>query len=45
VAEEAIGAPEDVFRLVDTARNAGKRTILMRIKSGETAKFVAMPTG
>jgi serine protease Do len=45
VADEAIGAPEDVYRLVDTARNAGKRTILMRIKSGETAKFVALPTG
>ncbi len=45
VAEEAIGAPEDVYRLVDTAKNAGKRSILMRIKSGETAKFVAVPIG
>jgi serine protease Do len=45
VADEAIGAPEDVYRLVDTAKNAGKRSILMRIKSGETAKFVALPIG
>ena len=45
VADEAIGAPEDVYRLVDTAKNAGKRSILMRIKSGDTAKFVALPTG
>jgi serine protease Do len=45
VADEAIGAPEDVYRLVDTAKSAGKRTILMRIKSGDTAKFVALPIG
>jgi serine protease Do len=45
VADEAIGAPEDVYRLVDTAKNAGKRSILMRIKSGDTAKFIAVPIG
>jgi serine protease Do len=45
VAEEVIGAPEDVYRLVDSAKNAGKRSILMRIKSGETVKFVALPIG
>ncbi len=45
VADEAIGAPEDVYRLVDTAKNAGKHSILMRIKSGDTAKFVALPIG
>jgi serine protease Do len=45
VADEAIGAPEDVYRLVDTAKNAGKRSVLMRIKSGETAKFIAVPIG
>jgi serine protease Do len=45
VADEAIGAPEDVFRLVDTAKSAGKRSVLMRIKSGDTAKFIALPIG
>src|SRR5207245_9115006 len=45
VADEAIGAPEDVFRLVNTAKSAGKRSILMRIKSGDTAKFIALPIG
>jgi len=45
VADEAIGAPEDVFRLVNTARSAGKRSVLMRIKSGDTAKFIALPIG
>jgi serine protease Do len=45
IAEEAIAAPEDVDRVVNTARNAGKRSVLMRIKSGETAKFIALPIG
>jgi serine protease Do len=45
VADEAIAAPEDVYRLVDTAKSAGKHSVLMRIKSGETAKFVALPIG
>jgi serine protease Do len=45
VADEAIGAPEDVYRLVDTAKSAGKRSVLMRIKSGDTAKFIAVPIG
>jgi serine protease Do len=43
VAEEAIAAPEDVYRLVNTAKNAGKHSVLMRIKSGDTAKFIALP--
>jgi serine protease Do len=43
VAEEAIAAPEDVYRLVNTAKNAGKHSVLMRIKSGNTAKFIALP--
>jgi serine protease Do len=45
VADEAIGAPEDVYRLVNTAKSAGKRSVLMRIKSGDTAKFIALPIG
>jgi serine protease Do len=45
VANEAIGAAEDVYRLVDTAKQAGKRSILVRIRTGETAKFVALPIG
>ena len=45
VADEAIAVPEDLYRLVDSARSAGKRSILLRIKSGETAKFVALPIG
>jgi serine protease Do len=45
VADEAIGAPEDLYRLVDTAKSAGKRSILLRIKSGDIAKFVALPIG
>jgi serine protease Do len=45
IAEEAIAAPEDVDRVVNTARNAGKHSVLMRIKSGDTAKFIALPIG
>jgi serine protease Do len=45
VADEAIVAPEDVYRLVNTAKSAGKRSVLMRIKSGDTAKFIALPIG
>jgi serine protease Do len=45
VAHQAIGAPEDVYRLVNTAKNAGKRSVLIRIKSGDTAKFIALPIG
>jgi serine protease Do len=45
VADEAIGAPEDVYRLVDTAKSAGKRSVLIRIRSGDTAKFIALPIG
>lgn len=45
VADEAINAPDDVYRLVDDARKAGKHSVLMRIKSGDTAKFVALPIG
>jgi len=45
VADEAIGAPEDVYRLVNTAKSAGKRSVLMRIRSGDTAKFIALPIG
>jgi len=41
VADHAIAAPEDVYRLVNTAKNAGKRSVLMRIKSGDIAKFIA----
>jgi serine protease Do len=45
IAEQAITTPEDVDRVVNTARNAGKRSVLMRIRSGDTAKFIALPIG
>jgi serine protease Do len=45
IAQEAIAAPEDVDRVVNTARSAGKHSVLMRIKSGDTAKFIALPIG
>jgi serine protease Do len=45
VAEEVIAAPEDVYRAFNAAKNAGKRSVLVRIKSGDTAKFIALPIG
>jgi serine protease Do len=43
VANQTIGAPEDVYKLVEKAQKAGKRSVLVRIKSGDTAKFIALP--
>jgi serine protease Do len=45
IAEQVIATPEDVDRVVNAARNAGKRSVLMRIRSGDTAKFIALPIG
>ena len=45
VADQAIAAPKAVYRLVNTAKNAGKRSVLMRIKPGDIAKYLAFPPG
>jgi hypothetical protein len=45
VADQAIAAPKAVYRLVNTAKNAGKRSVLMRIKPGDIAKYIAFPPG
>ncbi len=45
VADQPVEAPDDVYKLARDAKEAGKRSILMRIKSGDTAKFVALPIG
>jgi serine protease Do len=43
VGGQATAMPEDVYRLVGEAQKAGKRSALVRIRSGETVKFVALP--
>ena len=43
VAGKAVNEPVDVRAAVDLARTAGKHSVLMRIKSGKSTHFVAMP--
>ncbi len=43
VAGKPVTSPSDVREGIDAARSGGKQAILMRIKSGETAHYVAMP--
>jgi serine protease Do len=45
VAGTAVSSPADVRKELSDLRKAGKRTVLMRMKSGETMKFVALPLG
>jgi serine protease Do len=43
VAGKPVNSPSDVREGIDAARSGGKQAVLMRIKSGETARYVAMP--
>jgi serine protease Do len=43
VSGKAVNNPSDVSDAVNEARSAGKQAVLMRIKSGETARYVAVP--
>jgi serine protease Do len=45
VGGKAVSAPADVRKALADARSDGKRTILMRIKSGEGTRFLALPIG
>jgi serine protease Do len=43
VAGKKVATPADVRNAVSDAYKSGKRTVLMRVKSEETTKFVAVP--
>jgi serine protease Do len=43
VAGKAVSQPSEVREALNAARSGGKQTVLMRIKSGDTARYVAMP--
>lgn len=43
VASQGIANPAEVYRMVANAQKAGKRSILLRLKSGDTARFIALP--
>jgi serine protease Do len=42
VAGRRVGKPDDVSAAITEAQNEGKRTVLLRVKSGEGIKFVAV---
>jgi serine protease Do len=43
VAGKAVSSPADVRKVLADARSDGKKNILMRVKSGEGTRFVALP--
>ena len=42
---KSVSSPADVRKSLSDARKGGKRTVLIRVKSGEGMKFVALPLG
>jgi serine protease Do len=45
VAGKKVANPGDVRKVLADVRGQGKRTVLMRVKSGESTRFVALPLG
>ena len=45
VAGKPVSNPADVRKAIEDARKDNKRTVLMRVKSGEDTRFVALPAG
>ena len=45
VAGKSVSTPADVRTMIAGARNDGKRTVLMRVKTGDNTRFVALPVG
>ncbi len=45
VAGKSVNSPADVRKEIADARSGGKRAVLMRVKSGDNTKFVAVPVG
>src|SRR6266849_5752755 len=43
VAGKAVDNPFEVRDAIEQARSAGKQAVLMRIKSGDTARYIAVP--
>jgi serine protease Do len=43
VGGKAVATPADVSKALTDAKSEGKRTVLMRVKSGEGTRFVAIP--
>jgi serine protease Do len=45
VAGKSVASPGDVRKVIADARSTGKRSVLMRVKSGDNTRFVALPVG
>jgi serine protease Do len=45
VAGKTVSNPSDVNKEIADLQKAGKHTVLMRVKSGNATKFVALPLG
>ena len=45
VAGKSVSTPADVRKMIASARTEGKRTVLVRVKSGDNTRFVALPVG
>jgi serine protease Do len=45
VAGKSVATPADVRKEINQARAGGKRTVLMRVKKGDSTRFVALPVG
>jgi serine protease Do len=43
VANQAVESPDDVDRLIANAQGAGKQSVLVRVRSGETTQFIPLP--
>ena len=45
VAGKSVSTPADVRKAIASARTDGKRSVLVRVKSGDNTRFVALPVG
>jgi serine protease Do len=45
VAGKAVSSPADVRKALADARGDGKRAVLMRVKSGDQTRYIALPLG
>lgn len=45
VGGQTVSSASDVRKALDSARTEGRRTVLLRVKSGDATRFVALPVG
>jgi serine protease Do len=45
VAGKRVTSPDEVRKAIADARTGGKRTVLLRVKSGDNTRFLAVPVG